>query len=96
LPRASLFGLRVAPALVKGQTWGRDLATTNPVPVVLGRSLKRVEGPQGQLKIKATCGRGHRPQVGWGRILKSLIEMMQATKGAGGGVGGALSTRSAK
>lgn len=49
---------------------------SNPEPG-LEHTLTRKYAPGGQLKISAACGKGHHPEVRWGRILKSLIEMTQ-------------------
>lgn len=43
---------------------------------MLGPSLTYEEGPEGQGKVKARCGKGHRPQKRWGPLQRELAEMI--------------------
>lgn len=43
---------------------------------MLGPSLTYEEGPEGQAKVKARCGKGHRPQKRWGPLQRELAEMI--------------------
>lgn len=43
---------------------------------ILGPSLTYEEGPEGQAKVKARCGKGHRPQKRWGSLQRELAEMI--------------------